>query len=439
MKKGKTVLVVVVIVLTVLFFNSPKPKIIEQEITIDLFLNSIELFSVVDGTPADGITFHVNVNNNQAVQPIYVEVVDAYTNRGNSDLFRNQFIGQTMNINAKQSDKFDGTLTDLSSYESQTIKTMFTVCVQGTANFNGDIQTETKCSNKELLIQQDPLVIFRTNDRTYGTGSEIALKYTSCDGTSLAKYSRSNSGSSSASNCWSTTGTKLFNTFYYEVPCDKSFPCYLGSYGGKATVCWKQTTGGVSYVGYVSDLSALISDSKWQLNSNMEVLCPTCTDGKQNQKETDIDCGGTICSKRCELGEYCLINSDCSTDNCEGGVCGDYTYIKFRTSSLSYNGGTVVDFKLSGGNPLGCSGETLIQYSVASSIGGGSQNLCNENFVPNIPCSLGIGKCYLGEYNTNLYICEYYYDNGYWWHSKKLTEIGTASSISINPSYEVAC
>ena len=46
----------------------------------------------------------------------------------------------------------------------------------------------------------------------------------------------------------------------------------------------------------------------------------TCSDGIENQDETDVDCGGIIC-QTCIEGDYCLIDGDCSSDNCVGGVC----------------------------------------------------------------------------------------------------------------------
>ncbi len=45
----------------------------------------------------------------------------------------------------------------------------------------------------------------------------------------------------------------------------------------------------------------------------------TCTDGVKNQNETGIDCGG-ICSK-CPDGQGCLVDSDCSSENCTAGTC----------------------------------------------------------------------------------------------------------------------
>jgi len=49
---------------------------------------------------------------------------------------------------------------------------------------------------------------------------------------------------------------------------------------------------------------------------------PTCFDRIQNQDETDVDCGGSICAARCTRGEECLDRFDCERDFlCLGGLC----------------------------------------------------------------------------------------------------------------------
>lgn len=56
---------------------------------------------------------------------------------------------------------------------------------------------------------------------------------------------------------------------------------------------------------------------------------PTCSDGKRNGNETDIDCGGPTCPQ-CGNGRTCAKNTDCSTSLCgdgrgQGGVCASCT------------------------------------------------------------------------------------------------------------------
>jgi plastocyanin len=45
---------------------------------------------------------------------------------------------------------------------------------------------------------------------------------------------------------------------------------------------------------------------------------PTCDDGKKNQDETDVDCGGTHCGP-CDAMKQCVLDTDCKSDFCIGG------------------------------------------------------------------------------------------------------------------------
>lgn len=47
----------------------------------------------------------------------------------------------------------------------------------------------------------------------------------------------------------------------------------------------------------------------------------SCTDMIKNGTETDVDCGGGVCSP-CGQGRACNGSADCSTGICTGGVCG---------------------------------------------------------------------------------------------------------------------
>ena len=46
----------------------------------------------------------------------------------------------------------------------------------------------------------------------------------------------------------------------------------------------------------------------------------TCTDRKKNGDETDVDCGGRVCSA-CIDGLKCKVDSDCESSICESGIC----------------------------------------------------------------------------------------------------------------------
>jgi hypothetical protein len=47
---------------------------------------------------------------------------------------------------------------------------------------------------------------------------------------------------------------------------------------------------------------------------------PTCQDGKVDSEETDVDCGGPLCSP-CPAGGWCVMPSDCESDVCVKGKC----------------------------------------------------------------------------------------------------------------------
>ncbi|HEX9100973.1 MAG TPA: hypothetical protein VF997_02150, partial [Polyangia bacterium] len=49
-------------------------------------------------------------------------------------------------------------------------------------------------------------------------------------------------------------------------------------------------------------------------------LFPTCGDNLLNGDETDVDCGGLICTP-CNSGKRCKIDKDCRSKVCAGGSC----------------------------------------------------------------------------------------------------------------------
>jgi len=55
-------------------------------------------------------------------------------------------------------------------------------------------------------------------------------------------------------------------------------------------------------------------DLAWLLGS--WGACPTCEDGIQNQDETDVDCGGSVCGM-CMNGQGCLNDLDCISGFCD--------------------------------------------------------------------------------------------------------------------------
>jgi hypothetical protein len=76
------------------------------------------------------------------------------------------------------------------------------------------------------------------------------------------------------------------------------------------TICPTCTPGDSCLVGTDSDSS---------VSTGLICQAATCTDGVQNGSETDIDCGGS-CPADCSLGQGCNISADCIS-TCSGGVC----------------------------------------------------------------------------------------------------------------------
>ncbi|CAF0790320.1 unnamed protein product [Adineta steineri] len=69
-------------------------------------------------------------------------------------------------------------------------------------------------------------------------------------------------------------------------------------------------------------LSAISACSK-PIKTLTKKVAPSCTDGVKNQDETDVDCGGTICWKRCDPSKVCSKHTDCVIANCnpKSNIC----------------------------------------------------------------------------------------------------------------------
>ncbi len=47
---------------------------------------------------------------------------------------------------------------------------------------------------------------------------------------------------------------------------------------------------------------------------------PTCGDNMVDGDETDVDCGGPLCTP-CNTGKHCLVDKDCRSKICSAGTC----------------------------------------------------------------------------------------------------------------------
>lgn len=191
----------------------------------------------------------------------------------------------------------------------------------------------------------------------------------------------------------------------------------------------------------------------------------TCYDSAMNQDETDIDCGGTICSA-CELGKTCLENSDCISDNCTENLCvegsgtggGD---VNFRTTDLSYGSGGVAYSSICGNTLLTYGYETGMSHSAyecenhASFSGGTVCSGANCLLLTGLPNagSLGIAdslsttdyRLYQDDSDPEeIWVCVNDVDGDGCWTSRFDRDKGAISGVSdspesTNPTREVSC
>ena len=72
--------------------------------------------------------------------------------------------------------------------------------------------------------------------------------------------------------------------------------------------------------------------------------CHKCSDKLQNGDETDVDCGGKVCSG-CALGKKCKAATDCLDGHCEKGVCYNATSCKgiLASNPTAKNGVYTID------------------------------------------------------------------------------------------------
>jgi len=78
------------------------------------------------------------------------------------------------------------------------------------------------------------------------------------------------------------------------------------------------STGGVTSGGSTGD-DLMTSTEAPDDTSSSDGPPPSCDDGIQNQDESATDCGGSCAA--CPAGQACNLNSDCTTQACDGGTC----------------------------------------------------------------------------------------------------------------------
>ncbi len=69
-------------------------------------------------------------------------------------------------------------------------------------------------------------------------------------------------------------------------------------------------------------LLLLLSIGGWSSCGGTAAPSPkgSCSDGKKDGHETDVDCGGGTCAP-CVVGDACVVAQDCTSNTCTGSVC----------------------------------------------------------------------------------------------------------------------
>jgi hypothetical protein len=97
---------------------------------------------------------------------------------------------------------------------------------------------------------------------------------------------------------------------------------------GQACILPSDCTTGFCLAG-VCAISSMMSSSSTSsgsmvASSSSGGIPPSCTDGIQDDMESDVDCGGPC--PPCADGKRCFDNHDCTSDFCSGFVCGPPTF-----------------------------------------------------------------------------------------------------------------
>jgi hypothetical protein len=79
--------------------------------------------------------------------------------------------------------------------------------------------------------------------------------------------------------------------------------------GGATSGCLKCTATNSTCLSPLDCASGLCSANK--------CVAASCTDSKQNQNETDVDCGGGTCPNACDDGLKCIAGTDCKSGVCK--------------------------------------------------------------------------------------------------------------------------
>ncbi len=144
--------------------------------------------------------------------------------------------------------------------------------------------------------------------------------------------------------------------------CDGSSPCNDVKKNGNETDV--DCGGGVCPVCEVQHTCKVAADCATNICTNGVCQSPaaTCNDGKKNQDETDVDCGGTTCGP-CDALKQCAGPDDCKSALCLGAVT------KHCIAKVTLNGCDITTAE----NHIG---ENKIQFSFGGGVGNKYQPAC---------------------------------------------------------------
>jgi cysteine-rich repeat protein len=180
------------------------------------------------------------------------------------------------------------------------------------------------------LSDDNPDVSFAGVTAVNADGVEVA-------GGRLDVFARGNSGSSACGNSYAgQSGVKL-TCVSGQQPMNPSGVWMLTDYSGAYTE--------VSSCGHIG------GDALPYYAGEVRLREHPCTDGFQNAEESDVDCGGPVCSA-CGAGDVCRDARDCDSAVCTAGVC------QAPTCSDGVVNGDEEGFDCGGSCPDDCTGIT---------------------------------------------------------------------------------
>ncbi|UQA57893.1 hypothetical protein [Polyangium aurulentum] len=159
-----------------------------------------------------------------------------------------------------------------------------------------------------------------------------------------------------------------------ECKVDECFTCSKDP--GKLSICMAGMAGQTCEMTKVCDANGAcvecLDSSTCDGGYCFQGSCAKCDDGMKNGDETDVDCGGTTCTK-CTQGKTCQIGGDCESAFCTDGVCcGEVCDAPCFSCNIEGSVGTCDFIAKYGEDPSYGAGMTCLAADGLACTGGGS-------------------------------------------------------------------